>query len=207
MHARAARTGEEVGVHRGCGVLAHRRDGPVLADQARRRRRSLTTEVRHALIDRCGDRRSLDRAVDHEPRGVVRELEVALAHALVEGEVLGLEAVLRVVRAAVVDHLERHVEQDRQRRPALADRQLARRTQQSEVDPASVALVGEGRGEEAVTHDRSTCVERRLDDAANVVGAVGQHDERLGRGLHRRSGVEHPVAQVDARGACRPART
>ena len=69
-----------------------------------------------------------------------------------------------------------------------------------QVDAAAVALVGQRRGEVAVTDDRPPAGERRLDDRAHVMRAVGQHQQGLGDRRHRRRGVEHPAAKIDAEG-------
>src|SRR3989442_15968742 len=142
------------------------------------------------LVDRAGDvacnRTLVAVRVQHdEPSGLGRrEAQVAVAHALVEGAIVEVEAVPAVValapRAEARErHLDRRVEEERALRPQPADREARDRAQPLEIRAEPVALVRERRVEEAVGEDDLPRGERRPEDVADVLRARGGEEERL----------------------------
>ena len=120
--------------------------------------------------------------------------QIAGANALEEREVLGLEAVGGARRGAARGG-ERRLDVEPERQvglQAVLDPGLER-AQHALVLAAAGALVGEGRIGEAVAQDDLAALERRRDDALDVVAPRREHEQRLGDAVHRL--VQEQLAQ------------
>ena len=124
---------------------------------------------------------------------------------MMEGLVLGVEAIVLAARPRQAD-AHRHVEQQRQpRRDAAARPRLGAR-HLLEIEPSAVALIGDGRGAEAVDQHDLPGGQRRDDALADVLGAVGEVEEQLGERRRSRLGARVQQGLTQAGAECRRAR-
>ncbi len=169
--------------------------------RARARVRS-TTALTTAERSRRGPERRVDRdrgrirrargVDDAEPVGLrARELEVATAHALVEGERLGVETVdparaLALVGAAATPRgLGGQVEEQGAVGPAAAGGDLGDALDRFGVDAAPRALVGARRVGEPVAEHQAPRGERRIDHLDQVLAPAGEDEQQLEHAVHR----------------------
>ena len=142
-------------------------------------------------------------SMTHQRPGSSGRLGVeAAAHALVEGFQLGVEAV--VAAGALQTDAHRTIEQDGEVWPQPVARPGVGARYGVEVEAAPVALIGDGRGREAVGEHQRAGRQRRFDHLADVLGAVGEIEKQLGQRMRRVAAVQEELAQrLPERGSAR----
>ena len=86
------------------------------------------------------------------------------------------------------------VEHEGQIRDQTSAGGIAKLLQKSKVDPAPVALVGQGRVDEAVAQDDCAAAKSRFDQLDHVLRARGIDEERLGQRSHLQARFEEDMA-------------
>src|ERR1700674_1960632 len=120
-------------------------------------------------------------------RMLPRALQVGFAHAPEELLLLALELVGRAALRALPLVGDRGIDVEEKRGVGLQARMREAFQAHDELarQAASPALVGVGRVPEAAADDPAARRERRLDDARDMLGARGEHEQRFGLRAHR----------------------
>ena len=155
--------------------------------------------------------RDLEPRIEQNDPGGLRggDRQEAVAHAPVEVERLALEPVRGTGRLRALEaEVRRQVEKERQVGRHAAARERVEALDGVERQPAAVALVGDRGVGETIGDDHRAAGERRLDQAADVLGAVREVEQQLGLCRRpRRVVLEQHAAQRPAElGAARLAR-